>query len=115
MLKFEKKSEPLLPYKQFLSRFLRYAGIATTIIGVSLLGGMIGYKHYCGIDWVPAFYNASMILSGMGPAGDHLSDPCMIFSGIYALYCGIAFLTSAGLLFSPILHRLMHLLHLDKE
>ena len=115
MLKFEKKSEPLLSNGKFLFRFLRYAGISFSFIGISLLGGMIGYRQYCDQDWITAFYSASMILTGMGPAGDHLSDPCMLFAGFYALYSGIAFLTSAGLIFAPILHRLMHLLHLDED
>ena len=34
-----------------------------------------------------------------------------LFAGLYALYCGIAFIASAGILFAPILHRLLHRFH----
>ncbi len=115
MLKFEKKNESLISTRKFLSRFARYCAVSTGFIGISLFMGMLGYRHYCQQDWVSAFYNASMILTGMGPIGDNPSNPCMIFSGIYALYSGIAFLTAAGLIFAPILHRLMHILHLDEK
>ena len=38
-------------------------------IGVSLIGGMVGYHYLEGMTWIDAFANASMILSGMGPLG----------------------------------------------
>ena len=36
-----------------------------------------------------------------------------LFAGLYALYSGLAVLIVAGIVFAPLLHRLMHRLHWD--
>jgi hypothetical protein len=36
-----------------------------------------------------------------------------VFAGCYALYAGLVFIATAGLMFTPILHRLMHRFHWD--
>jgi hypothetical protein len=38
-----------------------------------------------------------------------------LFSGLYALFSGIAFLSTAAMLFAPIAHRFLHLMHIDEE
>lgn len=82
---------------------------------------MAGYRHYAGLDWMDAFYNASMILTGMGPGLDidQLPVDCRekvkLFAGIYALYSGVVFLSASGILITPLLHRFFHMLHLDEE
>ncbi|MBL7796768.1 MAG: hypothetical protein JNJ90_09715 [Saprospiraceae bacterium] len=116
---FEHRSQPLLPRHKFASRVLRYGAVASAILAVSLLFGMAGYRYFAGIGWTDAFYNASMILTGMGPGLDidHLSqerqDPVRIFAGLYALYSGVVFLVASGLMLSPLLHRFFHIMHLD--
>ena len=54
-----------------------------------------------------------MILTGMGPVDDMITDGGKLFASFYALYSGIAFLSTAAVLLAPILHRVMHILHLD--
>jgi hypothetical protein len=56
-----------------------------------------------------------MILGGMGPVDILTSNAAKIFSGFYALYSGIAFLTSFAILIAPIFHRFLHKFHLDGE
>jgi hypothetical protein len=36
-----------------------------------------------------------------------------LFAGIYALYAGLLFIVTAALVFTPILHRVMHKFHWD--
>ena len=116
---FEHRSQPLLKPRLFMQRLLRYLGFSTVIIGLSLLLGMVGYRYFAGINWVDAFYNASMILTGMGPALDidalppSQQDSTKIFAGLYALYSGVVFLAATGLALSPVLHRFFHRMHLD--
>ena len=116
---FEHRSHPLLPHRQFLSRSLRFAFFSAGLIVFSLLIGMVGYHWCAGIGWVDAFYNAAMILTGMGPGLDidALPEAChgrvKIFAGVYALYSGVMFLAASGLLITPVLHRFFHKLHLD--
>jgi len=36
-----------------------------------------------------------------------------VFDGIYALFCGVILLAATGLMFTPIIHRLLHRFHLE--
>jgi len=57
--------------------------------------------------------NSSMILGGMGPVDPIKSTGGKLFASFYALFSGVIFLATAGILFGPIVHRLLHQLHLD--
>jgi len=54
-----------------------------------------------------------MILGGMGPVDTMKTAGGKLFAGLYALYSGVLFLAVAGLVFSPLLHRLLHRFHVD--
>jgi hypothetical protein len=112
---FEHKHEPLLNFKQFVNRQLRFMGYSTLIIGISLMLGTGGYCYYGGVSLVDGFYNASMILTGMGPVTPMVTDGAKIFSSLYALYSGVAFLTTAAVLLAPAIHRILHFLNLDVD
>jgi hypothetical protein len=88
-------------------------GVGATIIGVSLGIGMAGYHVFEKMSWLDAFANASMILSGMGPLAPVQSNGGKIFAGCYALFSGIAFLSSVGVIFAPVFHRFIHKFHLE--
>jgi hypothetical protein len=116
---FEHRTQPLLTREKFAHRVLRYATASAGILAFSLLIGMAGYHYLAGISWTDAFYNAAMILTGMGPALDidalpaQHQDSIRIFAGLYALYSGVVFLVASGLMLSPVLHRFFHIMHLD--
>ena len=38
-----------------------------------------------------------------------------LFASFYALFSGVVFLASAGLVIAPLAHRLLHWLHLEAE
>ena len=59
--------------------------------------------------------NAAMILGGMGPVDLPQTDGGKLFAGLYALYSGLAVLITAGIVFAPVLHRLMHKFHWDAK
>jgi hypothetical protein len=95
---------------------LRSVGIAVGMIGVALFIGMWGYHHFGQFDWVDAFYNASMILSGEGPAADpKIADVTALhlFAGVYALFSGVTFITMVGVLLAPAIQRFLHRFHLE--
>ena len=56
-----------------------------------------------------------MILTGMGPIGSVESDSGKIFSALYAIYSGVTFLSVMGIFFAPIVHRFLHVLHIDDD
>jgi hypothetical protein len=108
---YEHRSQRLIPFRQFLRRLLSHFGIVAGFIVVSLLAGMVGYVWVAGMNWVDAFLNAAMLLGGMGPVGELPSDGAKIFAGLYALYAGLVFIVSAGVLIAPVVHRVLHRLH----
>ena len=111
---YESRTAKLLPRRQFIWRLIVHLGMATAFVFVSLLLGMIGYVTLAHMRWVDAFLNAAMLLGGMGPVGDLPNDSSKIFAGMYALYAGLVFIASAGVILLPVAHRLLHRLHLDK-
>ncbi|MGD0253927.1 MAG: hypothetical protein ABSC01_14675 [Verrucomicrobiota bacterium] len=76
--------------------------------------GMVGYRAFEPMSWVDAFVNAAMILSGMGPVSSLQTDAGKIFAGCYALFSGLAFLTSIGIVFAPAFHRFLHKFHVEE-
>ncbi|MFL6713534.1 MAG: hypothetical protein ACJ8LN_11490 [Sulfurifustis sp.] len=76
---------------------------------------MLGYMYFEQLAWRDAFLNSAMLLGGMGPVDAPRTNGGKIFAGIYALYAGLVFLVSAGLLFAPFVHRLLHKFHWDRQ
>jgi hypothetical protein len=112
---YERRHEKLLPFRRYMVRQLRHTLVAFGMVGGSLAIGMLGYHLIAGLSWVDAFLNASMILTGMGPVAQLQTDAAKIFAGLYALFSGLIFLVSTGILFAPLLHRIMHRFHLDVD
>ncbi len=52
-----------------------------------------------------------MLMGGMGPVDAPHTDAGKLFAGLFALYAGLVFIASAGLVFTPVLHRLLHRFH----
>ena len=111
---FEHHSKPLMPRRAFAVRMLGFVGVALGIVVVSLAIGTMGYMHFAGFRAIDAFLNASMILSGMGPVGALPDARAKIFASIYALYGGIAILGTVAVMLAPLVHRMLHVLHLEE-
>jgi len=110
--RFERRHEPLLPKRLFLARMARFAGFSAGILVASLIAGILGYRYIVGLSWLDALLNASMILTGMGPVDPMRSTGAKLFASFYALFSGVVFLTSMGVLAAPFVHRLMHRFHI---
>jgi hypothetical protein len=110
---FEHKSHPLLPKHLFFKRMLLSVLLGLGLVAFSLLIGMIGYHYYEKMSWIDAFVNAAMILSGMGPLLPLNTYGGKLFAGLYAIYCGIALISVAGIVFAPVYHRFLHRFHLE--
>ena len=80
------------------------------IVG-TLLMGMAIYHYVEHLNWSDAFLNSSMLLGGMGPVNPPQTNAGKLFAGCYALYAGLVFIVTAAVMFTPVLHRLMHLFH----
>ncbi len=114
-MKLEHKSQELISMPRFLQRMLRYTLFASLLIVLSVLIGMIGYYTLADCSWIDSFHMACLILTGMGPVVEMQTNSAKIFSSLYALYSGVAFLTISGVFFAPIIHRILHILQVDAE
>jgi hypothetical protein len=112
---FEHRKSPLLPHSAFLRRMTTSLLLGSGVLAVALGIGMIGYHFLEHLSWLDAFTNAAMILSGMGPVTPLQTSAGKVFAGCYALFCGLVFITVAGILFAPVAHRLLHKFHLESE
>lgn len=113
LLGYESRHQPLLSRGAFARRLAVCFGAAALLIGLSLLGGMAGYRSLEGMAWIDAFANAAMILSGMGPLTPLQTWGGKLFAGLYALYSGLALILAAGLILAPVVHRVLHRFHLE--
>ena len=110
---FEHIKKPLLDIKTYRRRQLVFFLYGIVLLVVSLFIGMVGYEYFAGLDWVSSFYNASMILTGMGPAAELHSDAAMIFAGFYSIFSGVIFLGTIAIMFAPMVHRFLHRIHVE--
>ena len=111
----EAKHQPVLSRKEFAKRIARSAVIAVLLILASLLLGVCGYHYLEDLPWIDAFVNGSMILGGMGPVDPVKTTAGKVFAGCYALYSGLVVIMAAGILFAPVVHRMLHQFHAETE
>ncbi len=112
---YEPKVHPPIPRERFVRRVLLHAAAALALLALSLAMGMAGYEYFEHLPWRDAFLNAAMLMGGMGPVDPPRTDGGKVFAGLYALYAGLVFLVAAGLIFTPVVHRLMHKFHWEQD
>jgi len=92
-----------------------FAGVAVLLILLALGIGVAGYHCIAGFSLIDALLNASMILTGMGPVGELHGTAAKLFASAYALFSGIIFITAVGVLFAPLVHRVLHHFHIEES
>lgn len=112
---YEHRTQRLLSRRQFGLRVLRSAGFSAAVVVVSLAIGAVGYHSTEGLPWVDAVLNASMILTGMGPVDHLVTTPGKLFATFYCLLAGLGSLTAISLLLAPVIHRGLHVFHVEMQ
>jgi hypothetical protein len=112
---YESKDQALISRSAFAKRLARSFAAASLIVGISLAVGMAGYHYFENLEWIDAFADASMILSGMGPLTQPKTWGGKLFAGLYALYSGLALLGATTIILAPIVHRLLHHFHVESS
>jgi hypothetical protein len=107
-----RKQRPLAPHA-FARRMGAHVAVVVALLIASLAVGMVGYVALEHLSWLDAFVDSAMLLGGMGPVHPPQTGGGKLFAGLYALYAGLVFIVSAALIFTPVLHRLMHHFHFD--
>jgi len=112
---YETRRHPPLSHRHFVLRLVRHFALAALLLVLSLALGMAGYEHYESLPWRDAFLNAAMLLGGMGPVNNPVTPAGKLFAGVYALYAGLLFIITAGIILAPVLHRMLHIFHCDER
>lgn len=114
-MKFEHRRQKVASIPQFLKRLARYAAFSGILIVFSVVIGMVGYHHFGELSWLDSFHMSCMILTGMGPVIEMKTSAAKIFSSLFALYSGVAFLSITAVFFAPIVHRILHILQVELD
>ena len=112
---YERRTEELLSHGLFARRVSLHFAAALGLLFFSLALGMTGYMYFEHLPWRDAFLNSAMLLGGMGPVDAPKTDAGKLFAGCYALYAGVIFIISAGVVLAPLLHRLLHRFHWNQK
>lgn len=114
---YERRTERPLSTWQFTGRLLRHAGYGAVLVVVSLGVGTAGFVALTAQRPIDALLNSAMLLGGMGPVGDltHAQVAGKLFAAAFALYAGLVFLLVAGLLVTPVFHRVLHRFHWEGQ
>ena len=114
-LKLEKHSEQVASLPTFFARMWRYTLFCGALIAFSVGIGVVGYHFLSDLTYLDSFHMSCMILTGMGPVAEMVTSEAKLFSSFYALYSGVAFLSIIAVFFAPIVHRLLHILHVTDD
>jgi hypothetical protein len=112
---YESKTQKPLARRHFVKRLLLHLAAAVALLVFSLGIGIFGYWYFENLSFLDGFINSAMLLGGMGPVNNPVTSGGKIFAGIYALYAGLGFIVAAALIFTPVIHRVLHKFHWDSE
>ena len=115
MIKYEKKTRPLASKPKYLRRLGRNVLVSLVLTLCIWTIGAAGFSYFGNCGFTIAYYNAAMIMTGMGPAYTNPCNALMWFTSFYALISGVVYLSSIGIILAPIVHRLLHDFHLQDE
>lgn len=115
LFRFEHRAGRLAPAHVFIGRVAYSMLVASLFVAFALALGMGGYRLTENMDWLEAFLNAAMLLGGMGPVDTLHTQAGKLFAGLYALFCGLLIVVASGIILAPILHRVLHALHVEDE
>ena len=112
---YEKRTHRLLAWPAFVRRALRHGLWAILVLFAGVGVGTTGYHLVGRLDWIDAFLNASMILSGMGPVDRMDTTTGKLFAALFALFSGLVFVAVTGIIVAPWIHRLFHWIHIEER
>jgi hypothetical protein len=110
---YESYKQPLIPRREFIVRVAWHTLLVLGALIAWVAVGVVGYGVLAHMSLIDAFLNAAMIAGGMGPVDTLTDNGAKLFAGFYAIISGIIIIAAAGVVLAPILHRLLHTLHLD--
>ncbi len=110
---FEHYRQPLLPRQAFYLRMVRSVAVSLLFLIATILIGAVAFRFIEGFTWIDSALNCVLIMTGVGTVGIVNTSAGKIFTGIYSVFSTLIFFTILAIIFTPLLHRLLHKFHLD--
>lgn len=112
---YERISDEIVSVERFIGRVLKHAAYVVTILALSVLVGACGFMLFEGQSFEDAILHSAYILSGFGLVQVPASYPGKLFAGVFGLYASLFFLAAFSVIFAPVVHRILHRLHLEDD
>ena len=112
---WEHHTEPLASRRVFAGRVFQQFLLGLLMVLFARCVGMAGYMLIDHLNWVDAFLESCMLLSGAGPLYTERdsSNTLKIFSSLYCLFGTLVVVLTVGLLATPVVHRILHRVHFN--
>ena len=112
---FEHYHQPVLTQQAFFIRMLRCVVISLFMLVITLLIGVVAFHGLERFSWIDAFLNSVMIMTGLGVISASTTSAGKLFTAFYAILSTLTFFAIVGILVAPLLHRLLHRLHVKAD
>lgn len=112
---YETKQDALLSSTQFFWRLLWHVLAALVLIVITLVVGAAGHIYFEGINFHDAFLNTALIMGGIGTVVMPESVAGKLFFSVYGIFLGLLFAAVVGVVLAPVVHRIVHRMHLDDD
>lgn len=112
---YERFTQPPISRPAFVRRLAAHFGVIVIVILVSLAIGILGLIYFQGLPLSDAFLNSATLLGGMGLVQAPTSISGKLFAALFALYAGLVFLATLGIILAPIVHRILHKFHWHED
>lgn len=111
---YENKGKPLLSKTAFKKRILTHFFGAFVLVVLTLTVGTAGHIYFDDMELRTALIASITLSSGLGLSVLPESDSGKLFTSFYGIFSGYVYIATSSMIIAPILHRVLHKLHLDE-
>lgn len=97
----------------FFKHFARNFLAALILTSILLAIGMIGFRYFENNEWVDAYANVTMIISGVGTLTMPKTTAGKLFAGTYSLLGAGIYIVTLGIVFAPVFHWLFRQMQVE--
>lgn len=112
---YERISDKLISTERFLLRVFKTFLCVAGIMALSVLLGAVGFVLLEELAVKDAILHSAHILSGLGLLEVPRTYAGRFFAAMFGLYASLFFLAAFSVIFAPIVHRILHKLHLEVD
>lgn len=112
---YEKRSDEVISQKAFIWRLIWHVLAALLLVVITLFIGALGHVYFENVQIHDALVNSAMLMGGVGTTILPESVAGKMFFSAYGLFLGILFAAVVGVVLAPLIHRIVHKMHLDDD